>query len=534
MKKRLCTWGLVFIFLLGLGGNVLAAGFGNFHKVNPYQPGQFTDLDKTHWAHENVKSSFEYGLLKGESETLFTPDSNLTIGATIAMAARLHSIYQTGVSNFVQGSPWYACYVQYALQNGLITGEYANYDAQIQRWEFSQIMGRALPDAALPVINFVEDGAIDDVPMTLSFAPAVYRLYRAGILTGSNGASFAPYSKILRSEAAAILSRMVDNGLRKTFVLKLAAEGEKPLTANQVFENTKNSVFYLEVYDKNGEAVSGGSGVFLTKSGVAVTNYHVIEGGQSAYIRTYDGTVYPVRGVYDYSQSNDLAILQIDGSGFQPLTIGAETPKTGATAYALGAPLGLESTFSVGIISNASRQVDGVSFLQITTPISHGSSGGALLNDKAELIGITSAGFEDGQNLNLALPIGLAQGLRQSGNLQTLAEIFSNTTTVLAGYAAYPSVPDFGAYFGVKAANVESLNNGLAYYYPAYTLPGNIYDIDLTYFNLLLSCGFTYLGSDIETGIPLDYYINTANTGVITSYDIVIGGVQYYAVCVYS
>lgn len=530
MKKRLCTWSLVVALLFALGGNALAAGFGNFQKVNLYQAGQFTDLKETHWAYENVKSSFEYDLLKGESETLFTPDASLTVGATIAMAARLHSIYQTGKNSFEQGTPWYACYVDYALKNGLITGEYSNYDAQIQRWEFSQIMGRALPDQALPVINNVEDSAVPDVAMTLSFAPAVYRLYRAGILTGSDGGAFAPYDKILRSEAAAILSRMVDSSLRKTFTLKVEPEPKKNLTANQVFERSKNSVFYLELYDENGEAFASGSGVFLTSSGVAVTNYHVIEGGQSACIRTYDGTVYPVRGVYDYTADNDLAILQIDGSGFQPLPIGTEAPQTGATAYALGAPLGLESTFSAGIISNPKRLVDGISFLQITTPISSGSSGGALLNDQAELIGITTAGFDEGQNLNLALPVGLVQAIRQSGNLQTLAELFPSTTTSAGGYWECPSVPDFGAYFGTYATDVEYYEDGILYYYADAALPYDVYEMDYAYYELLLSWGFEYIEGEADDYTMYDLYANSAGTVVLTCYDWGEDGNLYYSV----
>ena len=226
MKRRAITLLLVLALVLSLGTVALAAGsLSNFQKVNTFQDGQFWDVSSGHWAYSNVRSAYEYGLMKGESDTAFAPDSSLTVAATITMAARLHSIYNTGSENFVQGNPWYQCYVDYALQNGLITGEYANYDAAIQRWEFAQILGRALPDTALQAINTVEDGAIPDVAMSASFAPDVYRLYRAGILAGSGtDGSFTPYTGILRSEAAAIVSRMVEPELRKRFTLSAEAE----------------------------------------------------------------------------------------------------------------------------------------------------------------------------------------------------------------------------------------------------------------------------------------------------------------------
>ena len=213
---------LVLALVLSLGTVALAAGsLSNFQKVNTFQDGQFWDVSSGHWAYSNVRSAYEYGLMKGESDTAFAPDGGLTIAAAITLAARIHSIYYTGTENFVQGNPWYRCYVDYALENGLITGEYADYDAAIQRWEFAQILGRALPDAALPDISTVDDGAIPDVPMSAGYAADVYRLYRAGILTGRDDGSFAPDTGILRSETAAIVSRMAEPELRKNIVLQL-------------------------------------------------------------------------------------------------------------------------------------------------------------------------------------------------------------------------------------------------------------------------------------------------------------------------
>lgn len=533
MKKRLTALMLIFVLMLSLGTGALAAGLGNFQKINTFKNGQFTDLSSAHWGYANVKTAYEYGLMKGESDTAFAPDSNLTVAATITMAARLHSVYETGKESFVQGDPWYQCYVDYALEEDLITEEYINYDAQIQRWEFARILGRALPDSVLQAINDVEDGAIPDVADNLSFAPDVYRLYRAGILTGSDGGAFSPYSMILRSEAAAIISRMVDSSLRRTFSLSANSQGSA-LTAGEVYEKTKDSVFYIEVYDKNGTAFATGSGVFLSASGAAVTNYHVIENAQSARIRTEDGSIYDVTGVYDTSATNDLAILQIQGSGFTPAALGdSQNLCTGGTVYALGSPLGLEGTFSSGIISNTSRLVNGVPYIQITVPISHGSSGGALLNDRGELIGVTSAGFTDGQNLNLAIPVQLVSTMRQSGQLTSLKDLFPDETATVRGYGDFPEVPDFGAYFGVAPVESYVDAEGGIYIYSYYGLPGSVSDVDYAYYELLVACGFYYTGEEIVSGMLCDLFVHpTAGLAVGTVRSHPVNGNNYYSVTV--
>lgn len=534
MKRRLTALIMVLILMLYLSVGATAVGLGNFKKVNTLKNGQFADLSGAHWGYTNVKTAYEYGLMKGENDHIFAPDSNLTVAATITMAARLHSIYQTGGEVFVQGNPWYQCYVDYAIENGLITGEYANYDAQIQRWEFAQILGRALPDSALPIVNQVDDGAIPDVAIVLSFAPDIYRLYRAGVLTGSDGGAFTPYSEILRSEAAAIISRMVDSSLRKNFMLTNDNQNSV-LTAGEIYEKTQNSVFYIEVYDKSGNVFAMGSGVFLSSTGVAVTNYHVIEGAQSAKIRTADGSIYQVEGVYEVNPQNDLAVLQIQGSGFIPVTQGdSQSIHTGDSVYALGSPLGLESTFSSGIISNPRRQVDNVPYIQITVPISHGSSGGALLNDHGEFIGVTSAGFTDGQNLNLAVPAYLLSSMRQSGQVTELSVLFPDSgVETVPGYEDFPSVPDFGAYFGVSAVASDIDADGGIYLYNRYAIPDGVNNADYAYYELLLDWGFSYIGEEVISDELCDLYISAdmqLAVGTFRSFN--INGGSYYSVVI--
>lgn len=188
------------------------------------------------------------------------------------------------------------------------------------------------------------------------------------------------------------------------------------LTASEIAERVSPSVFYIEVYNERGKAIASGSGFFVTTDGVAVTNYHVIEDTHSAKVIMTNGDVFNVDQVIAFDKDLDIAIIRISKTsengktvtGFPNAEIGdSDSVKAGQTIYALGSPAGLQNTISNGIISNVNRQLDGNSFIQITAAISHGSSGGALVNEYGEVLGITSAGIEDAENIGFAIPINM-------------------------------------------------------------------------------------------------------------------------------
>jgi len=182
--------------------------------------------------------------------------------------------------------------------------------------------------------------------------------------------------------------------------------GKTGLNAEEIYAKCASAVFYVEVYDRSGTAISSGSGVFISADGKALTNHHVVKDAHSLKIMTNDGKVYNVSGYYDAIEAIDMALIQVDGSGFPHLTMGDSTKAaTGQTIFAIGSPKGLDDTLSQGIISNANRVIDGLGYIQMTAPISSGSSGGALINDLGLLIGLNTAIHLDAQNLNLAVPI---------------------------------------------------------------------------------------------------------------------------------
>ena len=199
---------------------VPALASGGFEQVNPYTPGQFTDVPADLWCAENVRTAYEYGLMGGVSDTYFDVDSSLTVVQTIVMACRLHSGYAGDRAEFAAATPWYQPYLDYAGENGILW-EFYDYNAPITRADFAVILDTALPEEALPAVNDIEDGAIPDVPEDLYGAEAVYRLYRAGVLTGNDAyGTFTPHCAITRGAAAALVSRMADPSLRRTFTLE--------------------------------------------------------------------------------------------------------------------------------------------------------------------------------------------------------------------------------------------------------------------------------------------------------------------------
>lgn len=201
---------------LNCNGGDTGIGLGNFKKVNTYAPGTFTDVPEDQWYTSNVKSAYERNLVAGTSTTTFSPNSNISVVATITLAARIHSIYMTGKAEFQQSTPWYQSYVDYAMENGIISaGQFSDYNANITRRNFVGIMCHAMPAEEFRQINAVERDSIPDVPEDTPYSDEIYTFYKAGISVGNDKVgTFAPETPILRSAAATLVTRMVDPSLR--------------------------------------------------------------------------------------------------------------------------------------------------------------------------------------------------------------------------------------------------------------------------------------------------------------------------------
>jgi uncharacterized protein (TIGR02145 family) len=167
--------------------------------------------------------------------------------------------------------------------------------------------------------------------------------------------------------------------------------------ATVIYRNSVNSTVTIETN------LGLGSG-FLIRENIIVTNYHVIEGASEVFCYTSNSTTkFKIEGYLAVDKSTDLILLKVSGINQPALKTSSNSIAPGQKIYVLGSPKGLPATISDGIISGL-RNIEGNKLIQITAPISPGSSGGPVLNSSGELIGISVGQFSGGQNLNFAIP----------------------------------------------------------------------------------------------------------------------------------
>ena len=196
-------------------------------------------------------------------------------------------------------------------------------------------------------------------------------------------------------------------------VTSLSSVMASTVVVNKVFPGT----VLIATEDKNGQYQSLGSG-FLVSANVVATNFHVIENSYSGFVKFVNkDKMYEIGGVVGYSTEYDLALIQIGDNSGTPLALKSPTVDIGQKIFAIGSPLGLEGTISDGIISGL-HDFEGYSLMQISAPISPGSSGGPVVDENGEVVGVATSTFEEGQNLNFAVPV------------KYLKELFDNQTSL--------------------------------------------------------------------------------------------------------
>lgn len=193
------------------------------------------------------------------------------------------------------------------------------------------------------------------------------------------------------------------------------------LTAEEIFDLIAPST--VEINAEGEDFTSTGTGSFIDDKGTVVTNYHVIEGCHTINIKTQDGITYTAENILGVDKDRDLVIIETDCQNEYFIELETNKIKTGEKVYTLGSSLGLTGTFSEGIISAASREFEGLEFIQTTAPISSGNSGGPLVNEYGKVIGITTGAFTEGQNLNLAIPASAIKEINRE-NKYSIDEFF--------------------------------------------------------------------------------------------------------------
>src|ERR1017187_5160649 len=230
-------------------------------------------------------------------------------------------------------------------------------------------------------------------------------------------------------------------------LLLLAASlafGQAADVAMRVYSASQDSIFLIYLNDNTGSPKAFGS-AFLVAPRTLVTNAHVVDGGIPVL------AIGPVRiplKVLRIDSKNDLAVLSVDADlGSKALQLASMETEPGEQIFAIGNPEGLEKTISQGIVSGL-RKRGNRDLIQITSPISHGSSGGPILNSKGEVVGVAVGMLDDGQNLNFAVPVVWVRAILEnksndaplSGVDESLSNIKDRLKELLAGeYSDDPS-----------------------------------------------------------------------------------------------
>ena len=239
--------------------------------------------------------------------------------------------------------------------------------------------------------------------------------------------------------SATVIDRLVE----RTPSIRAAANAlglmETALTARQVSDRLSAAVFRVDLYEKQkyvdrGTPTSTASGFFISDSGLAVTNYHSIDGGVYATATLSTGETFPVERVLYYDPEIDIAVVKVsqattDGkttSAFKYLEMaGTGDVRPGDKVYSLGNPLGGGLAVSEGVVSATEREVPGYAWpcVMNTADISKGSSGGVLMNVYGQAIAVTTGAFAQGNSMYLGVPVDPVMEADLTGKGWTLAEV---------------------------------------------------------------------------------------------------------------
>lgn len=173
----------------------------------------------------------------------------------------------------------------------------------------------------------------------------------------------------------------------------------------ELVKRIKPSAVAIETFDLRGEKLSRGSGFFIDVDRV-VTNRHVIDNAYRAEVHSSDGSVYPVKAVLAVDAEGDIALLSVEAppDKVRPLSLDRTSPQEGESVVVIGNPFGFEGSVTNGIVS-AVRDIPTFGrIIQITAPISPGSSGSPVVNMQGQVIGVATLQITGGQSVNFAIP----------------------------------------------------------------------------------------------------------------------------------
>lgn len=229
---------------------------------------------------------------------------------------------------------------------------------------------------------------------------------RLGLLPGSTAVATTPAAPASYADAVAVAAPSVVN----IYADKIVNERAIRMYDNPVLQQLLGG--QLTTYARREQTL--GSGVIVSAQGYVLTNYHVIAQATNIQVLLYDGRVASAQ-VIGKDEETDLAVLKINANNLPVIHLAAHKPRPGDVVLAIGNPLGLNQTVTMGIVSAVGRQLSNSSaedFIQTDAAINLGNSGGALVNAEGALVGINTALIGKAHNaegIGFAIPAGTAK-----------------------------------------------------------------------------------------------------------------------------
>ncbi len=404
-------------------------------------------------AHVSIEEAAEnlaaLGLLRG-TENGFELERTATRAEAAVMLLRLlgketEALRETAACPFDDGG-WAAPQLTYAWKNGFVKGQTAAHYGSgetVGCRDYITMLLRAL--------------GYSDAQGDFSWAQCIAFADRIGLTHGEYTAdgeflrgdlallSYTALTLPMKSGGRKLIEQLYLDGavsgaaLRRTRLSFAADTDRRSYDAMEIHERGISAVVLLETYAdemqlENGKAGSHGSGFFVTGDGIAALCYHELDGKEYARVTTLDGHCYDVTGVLYYDAMWDVALVRVSRTDLEGRTVrsfpyldlgDSDAVCAGERVYTLSNALGRIDNVTDGVLSNRSRIVDDPDYplLQLSAPISPGSSGGALFNRFGEVIGILFGAFNRGEDMNLAIPVNVLADIPLTGDGVTLSEI---------------------------------------------------------------------------------------------------------------
>lgn len=370
---------------------------------------QIKDLDlSSDYARLHIVDLFSQGIITGDENGYFHPIKPISRIEMLTLVVRMlnldtSNLPEEATFDDIPKNHWAFPYVEAARQEGIVKGLTENYFGANQtctREEMTTMFVRSLGFSDEDISNAFDMSKVNelsDKDEISNWAKEYVKFAMStGIMNGTGDFTFSPKGDATREQAAVVTYRFLNE---KENILSSIIEKDK-ITPDEI-EKLRESIVLIQTYDNNKESLAQGSG-FSIGEGLFLTSYHVLMGSDDYKIITLDGKEYDVEGIVKYNEDVDLAIIKtselvnIEHLSVAPITM----PQANQEIVVISNPNGQKSVISTGIFKQLMKIEYGESsvmdFIETTAQISSGSSGGALLDMRGNVIGVASATSNDG------------------------------------------------------------------------------------------------------------------------------------------